>query len=109
MLVVVSLIVFTTYTKLKGDTEGKIDNALETLISDRSEKYIKDNKENIHDGNVYCITLKNLLDENLMSAPVKNSSGEIVKESTRIKISVINGHYEVKVNVSSCEEKVVAN
>ena len=109
ILVILILIMFTAYTQFKNDTEASIDSAVEIMISEVSEKYVKKYKTNIKNGNVYCITLKDLLDNNMMSDPVTNSDGEKISESTQIRITIVNDRYEVDVDVSKCRETITSN
>ena len=47
VLVILSMVVVTTYTKLKKDADTTIDDALAILIKDASVTYVKKNKTNI--------------------------------------------------------------
>lgn len=109
ILVVIMTITFSVFTGSKHGAEDSIDEAIETMIKESSKKYIQKYKININDGNVYCLTLKNILDENLMSDPVKNANGDKISEGTKIKVSIVNGRYEVDVDVPTCTETIVSN
>jgi len=109
ILVVIMMITFSVFTGTKHTAEDSIDEAIKTMIAESSKKYIQKYKTHINDGNVYCLTLKNILDENLMSDPVKNANGDKVSEGTKIKVSIVNGRYEVDVDVASCTETIVSN
>ena len=76
VLVILSMVVVTTYTKLKKDADTTIDDALAILIKDASVTYVKKNKTNIEANNVYCLTLDDIVNDNLLSNPVKNAKGE---------------------------------
>ena len=109
ILVVIMTITFAVFTGSKHGAEDSIDEAIETMIKESSKKYIQKYKININNGNVYCLTLKNILDENLMSDPVKNANGDKISEGTKIKVSIVNGRYEVDVDVPTCTETIVSN
>lgn len=106
VLVILSMVVVTTYTKLKKDADTTIDEALEILIKDTSVTYIKKHKTNIEANNVYCLTLDDIVNDNLLSNPVKNSKGEEMDLSMKIKVTVRQNNYDVTLNVSSCSEVI---
>ena len=102
-------IIFVAYTNMNKDANNTIDEAVKTMIVENSKKYIKRHKGNINEGNTYCLTLKDILDDNLMSDPVTNSNGEKIDEDTKIKVFIRNTNYEVEVGVSECEEIIIHN
>ena len=102
-------IIFVSYTRMNQDADNTIDEAVKTMIIENSKKYIKRHKGSINDGNTYCLTLKDILDDNLMSDPVTNSDGEEIDESTKIKAVIKNNNFEVEVGVSECEEIIIHN
>lgn len=106
VLVILSMVVVTTYTKLKKDADTTIDDALAILIKDASVTYVKKNKTNIEANNVYCLTLDNIVNDNLLSNPVKNAKGEEMDLSMKIKVTVRQNNYDVTLNVSSCSEVI---
>ena len=106
VLVILSMVVVTTYTKLKKDADTTIDNALAILIKDASVTYVKKNKTNIEVNNVYCLTLDDIVNDNLLSNPVKNAKGEEMDLSMKIKVTVRQNNYDVTLNVSSCSEVI---
>lgn len=109
VLTVIMMVIFVSYTAINKDANDTIDKAVKTMISENSKKYIKKHKGNINDGSTYCLTLKDILDDNLMSDPVTNSDGEKIDESTKIKVVIKNSNYEVEVGVSECEEIIIHN
>lgn len=106
VLVILSMVVVTTYTKLKKDADTTIDDALAVLIKDASVTYVKKNKTNIEVNNVYCLTLDDIVNDNLLSNPVKNAKGEEMDLSMKIKVTVRQNNYDVTLNVSSCSEVI---
>ena len=106
VLVILSMVVVTTYTKLKKDADTTIDGALAILIKDASVTYVKKNKTNIEVNNVYCLTLDDIVNDNLLSNPVKNAKGEEMDLSMKIKVTVRQNNYDVTLNVSSCSEVI---
>ena len=106
VLVILSMVVVTTYTKLKKDADTTIDDALAILIKDASVTYVKKNKTNIEVNNVYCLTLDDIVNDNLLSNPVKNAKGEEMDLSMKIKVTVRQNNYDVTLNVSSCSEVI---
>lgn len=109
ILVILIIVMFASYTQFKKNTSNSLDEAIIVMIAKESENYVKKYQSNIKDGNVYCITLKDLLDNNLMSDPVTNSDGEKISENTKIKISINNSEYDVEVDVTKCDEKIVSD
>ena len=106
VLVILSMVVVTTYTKLKKDADTTIDDALAILIKDASVTYVKKNNTNIEANNVYCLTLDDIVNDNLLSNPVKNAKGEEMDLSMKIKVTVRQNNYDVTLNVSSCSEVI---
>ena len=106
VLVILSMVVVTTYTKLKKDADTTIDDALAILIKDASVTYVKKNKTNIEANNVYCLTLDDIVNDNLLSNPVKNAKEEEMDLSMKIKVTVRQNNYDVTLNVSSCSEVI---
>ena len=109
ILVILIIVMFASYTQFKKNTSNSLDEAIRTMIAKESENYVKKYQSNIKDGNIYCITLKDLLDNNLMSDPVTNADGEKISENTKIKISINNSEYDVEVDVMKCDEKIVSD
>ena len=68
--------------------------------------YVKKNKTNIEANNVYCLTLDDIVNDNLLSNPVKNAKGEEMDLSMKIKVTVRQNNYDVTLNVSSCSEVI---
>lgn len=106
VLVILSLLITVMYTALKKDADKTIDEALTVVINDASVTYVKKYKTSIKENNVYCISLNDLLNNNLLSSPVKNSSGEVINPSLKIKVVVKKDRYDVTVDTKECIEFV---
>ncbi len=78
------------------NSEGKLDEATETLIYSATDLYI-DSKKNDYpknNDNIYCVTLKELVDDGKLKEPILNSKGKEIDLNKYVKIEVKNNQYK---------------
>ncbi len=78
------------------NSEGKLDEATETLIYSATDLYI-DSKKNDYpknNDNIYCVTLKELVDDGKLKEPIKTSKGKEIDLNKYVKITVTNNQYK---------------
>ena len=97
-------------TNLLNDEEENISSAMEKVLLQAGELYTQDNS-GIYpktEGNVYCVTLKELVDEEYLGSPIKDpiSSNEI-DQNKYIKTSIQNGTYNYEIT-DTCESVNIA-
>lgn len=113
VLAVITLIALLTIVALPlvmnqvNQSRGKIDDTLETLIYESTENYIEMNQDKHPkiEGNVYCITLKTLVDYGYLKEPLINPSNkEELDLNQYVKASFISDIEAVYTITSSCSE-----
>ena len=90
-------------------TKGKLSDATKIIIFNGAEDYIDSHSNSypMKDGNVYCITLKTLVDYGPLKSPILDaSSGEEINETDNVVKVHINGNNKEFdfLKVSECEE-----
>ena len=90
-------------------TKGKLSKATERVLSIAAEEYVDDHLTNypIKDGNVYCITLKTLVDYDKLTPPIIDaSSGENISETENVmKVEIIGDSKKITFSkVTDCAE-----
>ena len=109
VIVIIGLLIILaipSITNLLNDEEENISSAMEKVLLQAGELYTQDNI-GIYpktEGNVYCVTLKELVDEEYLGSPIKDpvSSNEI-DQNKYIKTSIQNGTYNYEIT-DSCED-----
>lgn len=90
-------------------TKEKLSSATETLLSSAAEEYVEEHLTNypIKDGNVYCITLKTLVDYDKLKSPIIDaSSGEEINETENVmKVEIIGNKKKISFSkITECAE-----
>ena len=105
ILGLVALLAFPPMLNMVKNSEGKIDEATKTLIytasSQYTVKYMNDFPKT--EGNVYCITINDLVKEDYLSSTILNDD---IKLETKIKITISTDlKYEYIIDNSCIEVK----
>lgn len=106
ILGLIALLAFPPMLNMIKNSESKIDEATKTLIytasSQYTAKYTNDLPKTI--GNVYCITVEDLIKENYLNTTILNKN---VKLETNVKITISsNNKYEYIID-NNCQENKV--
>ena len=89
-----------------------VSDATLKLIYNATELYIDKNQNDypIYDGNVYCVALQTLVDNNELKAPIKDiRNGKDIDLKNIVKITITNAaniNYEL-VKSENCEENII--
>lgn len=91
----------TSSTKTDDLTKEMIYKAADLYISNHTEDFIKIN------GHKYKIVLKDLVDEKILTSPIKLSDSDDITNEKCIQVKYDNGYtYELK-NSGECEEEII--
>jgi len=95
LLGLIALIAFPPIVKQIKNSKGAISEATEKLIITGASNYVYENKDEfpITSGNIYCVTLKQLVDDNKISSDLKNSDGDKLNLNKYVKITIANNNY----------------
>lgn len=108
LIAAIALISFPLLTNQTNKSKGKISEASKEIINHSAYTYIDRNQSNypFTEGNIYCITLRTLVDYGDLKEPLKdNKSGEDIPLTTIVKVSFVSDidiNYEI--GPSSCTE-----
>lgn len=105
ILGLIALIAFPPLLKQIQGTKSKIDEATEKLIIAGASNYVDENKNDFPkiNGNVYCITIQTLVDDNKVSKDLMDSEGNEIDLDKYIKVDITNNQYSYNI-VDSCTE-----
>lgn len=105
ILGLIAIIAFPPLLKQIKGTQSKIDEATEILITTGASNYIDENKNDFPkiNGNIYCIKLQTLVEDNKVSKDLVDSEGNELDLNKFVKISILNNQYAYDI-VDSCTE-----
>jgi len=105
ILGLIAIIAFPPLLKQIKGTKGKIDEATEILITTGASDYIEENKNDFPktSGNIYCIKLQTLVDDNKVSKDLVDSEGNELDLGKYVKVEILNNQYTYDI-VDSCTE-----
>lgn len=105
LLGLISVLIVPKIIKRIKNSEGKIDEVTEMLIYSATEQYL-DEKVNSYpkiDGRVYCVTLKDLIEDNKLKKTIISMKGKEIDINKYVKIEVSKKQYNYQL-VDECEE-----
>lgn len=105
LLGLIAVIAFPPLLKQIKGTKSKIDAATEKLIIAGAGNYVDENKNNFLkvDGNVYCISLQTLVDDNKISKDFVDAEGNKIDLTKYIQVNITASQYKYTI-VDSCTE-----
>ncbi|MCM1371282.1 MAG: type II secretion system GspH family protein [Clostridium sp.] len=106
LIALISVVSVSSILNRVNATKSEISDANKTLILTATQFYISDNqlKYEKKEGNIYCIYLQDLIDEELLSAPILDISGKEISTSTIIKASYLNNDFVLSYDEKDCKE-----
>lgn len=99
VLVVLSLVAFPLIANQFTKSKGKISNATISLVEEAASLYV-DERPNDYEktnGNQYCISLGQLIQDGKLNSPfVDSSTGKEISSSKEVQVTVSNNqfHYQ---------------
>lgn len=89
-------------------TKGELSSATKAIIETAADFYVEDHQNNFpkKNGNIYCISLQTLVDENLLTAPIKDVSGKDISLDYKVKVTVSNTFYSYDYSTNTCTEYI---
>ena len=106
ILGIIMVLVFPPIMEQIRKTKGELNSATKAIIETATDLYI-DNHQNSFpkkNGNIYCVSLQTLVDENYLSAPIKDINGKEVSLENRVKVTVNNTFYQFEYMTGTCTE-----
>ena len=108
ILGVLSLVIFPSIVDKMKQTEKEVSDAMKKVIYSAAASHTSENGSGyiIKNGNIYCITLRDLVKDNYLKSPVIDpATSSELPLSTKIEIKIENGNYVYKIN-DSCAENI---
>ncbi len=108
IIAVISLVAFPTIMSQFRKNRKNISNVVKQTITEASLVYVEKNQNQYPkvSGNIYCVTLTQLVNNGNLSEPLKDpSTGEEIPLSHKVKITVENNiFYSEYIGEDSCSE-----
>lgn len=104
LLAVIALIAFPPILNQIKKSQNQIDDATNALIISSAKLYV-DNNHNLFskkDGNVYCISIDELLNRGYLTEGMLGSNDELIEDFV-VKVSYSGNYSYELVNVGECE------
>lgn len=103
ILVILALILLVTFPPILNQinkSRSNLSDSMKSVIFSAADTYIEENKNTYSkkDGNVYCITLKDLVNANHLREPLIDSNGKNIELTNKIEVYVENAQYKYKMN-----------
>ena len=106
LLSLLAAISFSGITNRLNNSKQEISEAQETLILNSAELYVNENRL-IYEkkaGNVYCILVESLIEQEYLSSPILDISGEEIDYKTKVKVVYLNDKFQFTYNPDECTE-----
>ena len=89
LLSLLMLLVFPKIVNTIKNSSKDTDKLSEQLIYNATKLYVEKYKNNYpkNDGNVYCVAVKDLVDEKYLTGPVTFSDGEDISNTKTVEVS----------------------
>ena len=110
VIALISVLVSPNIINQIRSSKNRVDKVTEKLIFSATDLYLDENKYRfpLNEGNAYCITLRELVYDGNLQAPLLNSNGDEMDLSLSVKVAVSEdlqyGGYEI---TSECVEKII--
>ena len=109
VIILISLIGIISFSKITNrinNSKDDITEAQKKIILTATDLYIDNHKLYYEEkeGNIYCVLVQALIDEDYLSYPVLDASGEEINYNTKIKASYLNGNFNLEYDEESCSE-----
>lgn len=111
-IIILGLVVIIAYPILTGllkSDEQQVDSATLAILSSASDIYIENNSEMypITEENVFCLLLQNLVDENVLKYPIKNTyKNQDISLNKYMKVQIKQNDFRDYSLVDTCEAKI---
>lgn len=106
ILALIALIAFPAILNAIRGTQGQISDASKQIIYSATSSYLSDNANSYpkKDGNVYCITLATLKQNNKLSIDIYDESGNEISQDKFVQVIITNNDYSYEM-VDTCTEE----
>lgn len=106
LLSLLAAISFSGITNRLNNSKQEISEAQETLILNSAELYVNENRliYEKKEGNVYCILVESLIEQEYLSSPILDISGEEIDYKTKVKVVYLNDKFQFTYNPDECTE-----
>lgn len=103
ILAVVLLLAFPPILDQIKKSKNELSESMKKVILSAAEVYVDENKNNFPktDGNIYCVTLQTLVDNNHLREPLIDANNQEIELTNKIEVKVENNQYKYKIN-NSC-------
>lgn len=109
IIALISVLVAPTIINQIRSSKGRVDKVTERLIFSATDLYLDENKDTflLKEGNAYCVTLEELVNDDKLQAPLLNSNGDEIDLSLYVKVAVINSQYGGYEITNECVEQII--
>lgn len=109
IIALISVLVAPTIINQIRSSKGRVDKVTERLIFSAADLYLDENKDTflLKEGNAYCVTLEDLVNDDKLQAPLLNSNGDEIDLSLYVKVAVINSQYGGYEITNECVEQII--
>ena len=109
IIALISVLVAPTIINQIRSSKGRVDKVTEKLIFSATDLYLDENKDTflLKEGNAYCVTLEDLVNDDKLQAPLLNSNGDEIDLSLYVKVAVINSQYGGYEITNECVEQII--
>lgn len=109
IIALISVLVAPTIINQIRSSKGRVDKVTERLIFSATDLYLDENKDTflLKEGNAYCVTLEDLVNDDKLQAPLLNSNGDEIDLSLYVKVAVINSQYGGYEITNECVEQII--
>lgn len=103
ILAIVLLLAFPPILEHIKRSKNELSESMEKVIISAADVYVDENKNSFPktDGNIYCITLQDLVDNNHLREPLIDADNKEIELTNKIEVKVENNQYKYKMN-NSC-------
>ncbi|MEG2322079.1 MAG: DUF6273 domain-containing protein [Bacilli bacterium] len=107
LLGIIAILAFPPVLNLIRGTKDQLDEASKKLIYAASSQYTSQYKDDLPltNGNVYCITLTDLIKEEYLTKALVDENKETLSLTSKVKISINNNQYEYVMDDKCVENK----
>lgn len=109
LLAIIILITYPSIVNIIKKSNNKIDSATSALIISGAKNMVDENKNSypLTNGNVYCVTIKSLINKGYVISDLENGNGNKINTDRYVMIKVNSNKYKYTIlaEAEKCDEK----
>lgn len=109
VIVILGILVLIAFPPLLNQikkSKNEINSATKLIIIDAAKDYVDANNNDYErtNGNIYCINISTLIDNNYLNEKIKNENLDNIDTSKKVKLMYKNNNFEYEIT-NECEEE----